>query len=62
MANTYFFNGNPITYEFAKAFDKEHTAAFRAKYGASRNWSAADWEDWKAESNLICWLYQIAEA
>lgn len=62
MANTYFFNSNPITYEFVKALDKKRAAAFSAKYGASRDWSAADWEDWEVENNLVRWLYQMAKA
>lgn len=62
MTNTYFFNGNPITYDFVKALDKERAAEFSAKYGASHDWSAADWEDWEVENNLVRWLYQMAKA
>lgn len=62
MANTYFFNGNPITHALAESTDREHQTAFKNAHNRSGLWSETDWSEWEEDCILIRWLYQQAEA
>lgn len=62
MTNTYFFNGNPITYGAVVEIDHTRMAEFTATHGDPRLWTDADWDAYEEDNILVRWLYQQAKA
>lgn len=61
MTNTYFFNGNPITYGYVVEVDHTRMADFAATHGDPRAWSSADWDAYEEDNVLVRALYALAK-